>query len=1243
MEEFQPATPDELNQMAGAGFQPSEVEEMRQRSMQNLVEHGFKPEEALKYYGVKEPDTSAMKDFVSKNISQYHADNKDKPQEAKTLLDAVAAGWGSSVTGLGLSGHMPDTVMPEHAGFAMRMASQVSQLAGDMPAMMAGGTMGAMMGAPIGGAAGTAVGPVGTLGGIALGSASGGMAGAFAAPAGLRKLLMDHYEKGDITSAGDFMERLTAATWDAAKAGTVGALTGVAGAVVKPVGMAAGLGAELATMTTAGAAMQGRLPEAQDFVDGAVLIGGFHAAADVLPAKLREIYRKTGERPEQVAEAVNNDPVLRQELLSDNSDLPSQAKKPEPKGESIDETASQNATGQAGEEKAPQDEAQLAIQADRDKVLSRVAEQPKPEQFDAKDLFTRDGVDKLVLKVRTAMEDKLLPILENEKESGLNFNAENSPYIAARSYQGWTGQAIHMLTEGTLDYGSNKKNGEGLQTIADDLDKAGIDIKEFRAFSLAKRSEERLDQGKETGIDTEAAKRIIEHDQKRLGPYFDRLVAFNDRMRQYYADAGGLSDKQQEFIDNASKDYIPLARVVDTDPFTGEPVKDRNGKLFPFMEGSEKLILDPFQQMARKAVAIAQFVAKNDVGKNYAEMIRNSEFGAGLGEIKDTGTGASNEISFYENGERKTIALPKDTAEAIKSLGADPQMTNFAIKMLNGFAGMLRFGTVLNPDFIVRHFDRTLFMRAVQGDGPITGLLTNVAGSLRAIGTIWKEDQHWQDYMSSRAAQADISGAMEYLQNNFWEKQNAEDPSLLKRIWNVPHNIKQALEYGSMLADNATRVAEFKQRAYQDAIDGATGKPIKILGSKQQIMDAGFAARESTLDYNRIGSQMKIFSTVVPFVNVGIQGNSRMIRGMINDPVGFGTKAMAMITVPSLLTYYYNHNDSRYQTAPNWEKDVYWLFPTDKWEPASSVADAASRPEDLRRQMPDGSWQVNNGQTIKVMKPFELGILFGSLPERLMARYIGDNPRAMHDFAASVGHGIVPNVLPTALTPVLEQATNYNFFTGRPVVSSQNEKLLPEYQYNEYTSFAAKQLGSLFAKFGLDRVGPQNARLASPEVIDNYIHDWTGQLGQYAMTFINSAAYRAGVSGNVPQPEWGLASYPFIKAFVARYPTAQAQPIQDFYEDYSRATTMQASIKALQTQGQFDEAAKLQSKSQGDLLRLDDIKKAIGVQAGVVRFIHEEKTMDGAQKRQLMDQAYYQMVVTAQQGNKIMDAYRKGK
>ena len=112
-------------------------------------------------------------------------------------------------------------------------------------------------------------------------------------------------------------------------------------------------------------------------------------------------------------------------------------------------------------------------------------------------------------------------------------------------------------------------------------------------------------------------------------------------------------------------------------------------------------------------------------------------------------------------------------------------------------------------------------------------------------------------------------------------------------------------------------------------------------------------------------------SAIVPFMNVSIQGTDRTVRAFQDNPLKMTAGSLAGITLPSILNWWVNKDDSRHRDAANWEKDLFWLvMGPDKWE-KSSLADAETRADDLKRQASDGSWEVNNGKVFyRIPKPF---------------------------------------------------------------------------------------------------------------------------------------------------------------------------------------------------------------------------------------------------------------------------------
>lgn len=251
------------------------------------------------------PDNSALE----AHFQDTHA------RAAASFSDYLEAGFQQSVSGLAARRKAPDVELTSDSPWYGRFMSSVAGLAGDAPAMVPGFVGGA--------AAGAAVGSAVPVLGTAAGGVVGGFAGAAALPAALRSAMMQAYTKGEVKSASDFVDRALETAWETSKAGLVGGATGGVGMAAKvALPVAAGAvtravvptAAQVATMATVGKALEGQLPEPQDFLDAAVLVGGLHAAGSVA-GRLRTIYAKTGKTPAEVVVDAARDPSIRADLL----------------------------------------------------------------------------------------------------------------------------------------------------------------------------------------------------------------------------------------------------------------------------------------------------------------------------------------------------------------------------------------------------------------------------------------------------------------------------------------------------------------------------------------------------------------------------------------------------------------------------------------------------------------------------------------------------------------------------------------------------------------------------------------------------------------------------------------------------------------------------------------------------------------------------------------------------------------
>lgn len=233
------------------------------------------------------------------------------PEVTGGAWGAIKTGFQQSATGLTLRGDLPSVTLDANGSkWWEKQLAGLTQTVSDLPEMAGG--------AAFGGALGIESGP---------GAVATGGAAAFAMPTAIREALVTAYSTNRATSVADFMNRTKVAALNVSRDATLGAITAGAGNAVKPFatpvagsGLATQLAAkslvpatEATTLSVAGPALQGRLPERDDFVNAAVMVGGLHLARGVADG-LGNIYARTGVTPRQVLADAQTDPTIAQDL-----------------------------------------------------------------------------------------------------------------------------------------------------------------------------------------------------------------------------------------------------------------------------------------------------------------------------------------------------------------------------------------------------------------------------------------------------------------------------------------------------------------------------------------------------------------------------------------------------------------------------------------------------------------------------------------------------------------------------------------------------------------------------------------------------------------------------------------------------------------------------------------------------------------------------------------------------------------
>ena len=707
----------------------------------------------------------------------------------------------------------------------------------------------------------------------------------------------------------------------------------------------------------------------------------------------------------------------------------------------------------------------------------------------------------------TKLVDELHPYdeltKEGERRIGRKFSTEESPYEQAWLARGWAGKAKALIERGVPEKGIIAFK-DIVRKIPDKL------LKDFSTYLTALREldmnrwNKSLPEG-ETKLITRYTEaeclETIKHYEK--SSVFKKAAAEIHKYTDYLlseeaVNAGMLSKEAAAAMKNKYPHYVPFFRefyeAADTPGKGTEKGFVNVGGVTKKMKGSTLDVIDPIESIARSTYAIINAVERNKVGQSIVRLSKIDGMGALVEKVDGAAKVTDHSFSVWENGKKVVYNTTPELYQAFKML--NPEGANMVVKILSVPAKWLRAGAVLSPEFMLRNPARDMISAAVyskHGFIPVADTLKGLALYLH------KGDTYWE-YMRSGAAQANlVSLDRNYLSGQIRDLMTR--PGVKKMVTTNPIEILRGL---SEATEMATRLAEF-----HNVRKGYTGIGNRLFGKTRKpgsIQDAALESRDITLDFSRIGSHTKSWNKISAFFNASIQGTDKMFRAWRENPLDMTIKTAMFITMPSVLLWYLNKDDPRYQELPQWQKDIFWIIPT-------------------------------KDTLIKIPKPFELGILFGTVPERMLQwMYDKDRGQKGNGFKGLgdvIIDNMVPNVSPTALVPALEAATNYSLFMNRNIVPQhERDNLPPAMQYGPYTSAVGKGIGKMFD--------------VSPRIVDNTIRGYTGGLGGFGLTLSDSV-----LGMGEERPAKRISEMPGIRGFTAT-PYASSESVQQVYDEFDR-------------------------------------------------------------------------------------------
>lgn len=793
-------------------------------------------------------------------------------------------------------------------------------------------------------------------------------------------------------------------------------------------------------------------------------------------------------------------------------------------------------------------------------------------------------VDRFIKKANTEVLDALAPIKYAEQAAGIT-DAADSGYIAARMA---TGAASTM--QATMLYGLpewkdgviQRKAGTGekdaLLGIFSDL---GKDLHNWLGWMAGHRAELLMEQGRENLLseqDIAALKGLGKGKEAKFMEAKARWNRLNAATLDLAQEAGLFTaDARAEF---ENEWYIPFFRESDDGdviaPFKPKGIANQNAGIKK-LKGGEANTNDLLENIFTSTSKLIDASMKNMAAQKTVWNL------ADTGAIEVVAKPNMMDWRALKNG--KDLITVKLEGEDYMIRVVDPDlyraMTFFdrqpfgdMVNMASKAKRLLTAGVTASPEFMLRNFLRdSLSSWAISKDG-----FKPVIDSLKGVRKTWRMEGSTIDVMFSGASF--LGGYV-----------NGNDPTAmadtvrksLRRKGMTPEQITQyeksfirnAAQAKGVVADvweKYNRLGEAVENGNREAVYEAA---IKAGKSHAQ---AAFESKD-LMDFSMLGAARLIqgASLVLPFFNARLQGLGKLSRELRDNPREIAKRA-GMITAMSLGLLAMNWDDERYEELPDWDKDSNWHF---------FVGD----------------------QHFRIPKPFEIGVMFGTIPER-MVRALGDKDTGAQfgkAVARAIGDTFALNPTPQIVKPMVEAAFNYDSFRGGPIDGPQDLAVRAEARYNEQTSLLMRELGELSG--------------FSPKQLEHLVIGYTGTIGSYVMAAADGLI-RAASPGE--SASWRADEIPLVKAvYRGTGPAKSTQHMEEFYRMLNEVNQLKRTVDQYRSEGLTDKANELLDE-QGGILKsrrsLSRTQQQVRVVRNKIELIQRDKIMTAEEKRRRIDE-----------------------
>lgn len=742
-------------------------------------------------------------------------------------------------------------------------------------------------------------------------------------------------------------------------------------------------------------------------------------------------------------------------------------------------------------------------------------------------------------------------------------------------------------------------------------------------------------------------------------------------MRSWMVETGLLTEEKYEMMRNMYPHYVPMFRVMDTRHANGQVSKGVNPLKHNSLKGSTREIYNPIENImiqvnnivkayhnnevaatihrlwtsedAAVQSGIAQFVTKEEVKLQKQQVdtteikgrLENKVFKHIFNDVWSAEQrGEWSRMSDEEKAQLKAELANRDIIDDV----IDDTITQFVptdngldkdvvVALIDGEKHYYRILdeylaqaiTAVQPtEYMFKHIAKLtrVFSALTTSQNPIFA----ISNAIRDFqhGWVYTDAEHWYQNFTYPVEWTMALG--QALKNEFSSKHQSDmykqyksttgfdhkymaDSDTLGEVMKSIHRSHNPLVWAAHFIDALNTAVESAPRyvAYKRKF-GATG----------EVMTAGKAAREATVNFNRKGMQTKRLGQAVPFLGAAVAGVNQFVtlltsketwttkNGLLKLARAFTTQAIPAVLLAFLNSGWFGDDDEKrkeYDELSEYTKNNYWVF---KW---------------------GDTW-------VKLPRDREISALFGTLFQNIVLDKIYPEERdstVTKEFIGYLKDQLMPTVSPVGWAFI--QARNNKTWYGSDLISYSEQDLLknPE-TYMDIADESTSELAVWMA--GIINKGPEAMRealgvLGTPKGVDYVFDQLTGGLGDVVLPLTTPTERWAGLGESLK------AKYTFNEDKSSRY-TSEAYDIKD------KLTALNAADKLTDEEKEWLTAfSKTMSKSSGD----DPDYKTVGDYFADIRAYRNDLNMSYSDRAAKMNKAYEHI---AEMTYDLVRAYKGG-